>query len=163
MVPVLRAGVRGSGMTAMRQERSDFTKGEAGVIAAETFESSPGEESADATGQVFQRLVQVEDPDNDDLTFTIDSPASAALPMTIDPKTGLIRWETTAADVASSPHSYTVHVNDGRGCIAGETFAVSVTCDGTNGAPTVTSADIEQVTKGSRSQRGQNYFGDKSF
>ena len=86
-------------------------------------------------GSSFSHQVHAVDADGDPLTYSFVVPAgggsSAPEGMTIDPTTGLVQWTPQAAGQVS----FTVHVADGRGGVATQTYSVTVV-DTTPGAIT---------------------------
>ncbi|MCC7338410.1 MAG: putative Ig domain-containing protein [Pirellulaceae bacterium] len=77
------------------------------------------------------------DPDNDRLTYSlIESPDG----MWIDPRSGLIRWSSTADQVGN--HDIKILVDDGHGGMAEQEFIVCVHGDPENHAPVIISNPI---------------------
>jgi RHS repeat-associated protein len=99
-----------------------------------TITSQP--RSSVALGQTFLYAVTAFDPDNDLLTYTLDS---APMGMTIDTK-GVISWTPGTNQLGATP--VTVRVSDGRGGFAPQTFNINVqsVTVRTNSAPSITSA-----------------------
>ncbi|MBF2067245.1 MAG: putative Ig domain-containing protein [Calothrix sp. C42_A2020_038] len=89
-----------------------------------------------ALGQTFLYAVTAFDPDNDLLTYALDS---APTGMTIDTK-GVISWTPGANQLGATP--VTVRVSDGRGGVTPQTFNINVqsVTVRTNSAPSITSA-----------------------
>jgi hypothetical protein len=65
--------------------------------------------------------VQVKDPDQDTLTFTLQQGASG---MTIDSKTGLLRWEIRTEDKGT--HTIVIEVSDNDGAKSIQRYSLSV-------------------------------------
>ena len=87
-------------------------------------------------GQPYVYDVNATDPDaGDTLTYTL---ATAPSGMTIDPSNGVIAWTPGAAHVPSV--NVTVHVGDGHGGSATQSFAIAVTA--ANRPPQITSTPV---------------------
>jgi hypothetical protein len=69
---------------------------------------------ASFSGKEYLYQVTAEDPDKDPLTFALSKSPSG---MTIDPKTGLIRWAFTEKDVGTHPIEIVVSDPEGAGDI----------------------------------------------
>jgi hypothetical protein len=72
-------------------------------------------------GNVYLYPVQVKDPDQDTLTFTLQQGASG---MTIDSKTGLLRWEIRTEDKGT--HTIVIEVSDNDGAKSIQRYSLSV-------------------------------------
>ncbi len=92
---------------------------------------------------LYSYLVIANDPDNDPITFGLDeSPAG----MVINDQTGLIEWTPTASQLGT--HPVAVRVADNRGAGVIQSFPVTVSADGTNVAPKITTTPPLTVIAG---------------
>jgi RHS repeat-associated protein/fibro-slime domain-containing protein len=101
-------------------------------------------------GQNFIQQILAEDPDGDPIEYFLVAPFPAG--MTMDDG-GLIQWQTSTADIATSPHSYNVQVKDGRSgdVSAPVQFEINVVLAApANSPPEFTSVPTGGVVLGSR-------------
>jgi RHS repeat-associated protein len=106
-----------------------------------TISSTPP--TAVGLGQTYRYAVQASDADSDPLTYSL---TSAPAGMTIDAN-GLITWNPTAAQFG--PNAVTVHVDDGRGGSADQSFTVQVGTQPITHPPSITSTPPGAATVGS--------------
>ncbi len=93
----------------------------------------------------YEYPVRAQDANNDPLTFRLQSgPAD----MTIDPASGVLAWTPSIADISS--HSITIAVEDGRGGVAEQTFALDVAATTVNEDPIILSSSSTSVLLGDR-------------
>ena len=83
-------------------------------------------------GQPYEYDLKVGDADGDFLVFALDTSPTG---MSLDPVLGTLRWTPTSHQIAT--HDVVVHVFDGQGGSASQSFAVTVR--GTNVPPLITS------------------------
>ncbi len=83
-------------------------------------------------GKEYSYQVTAEDPDNDPLTFTLSKGPAG---MTIDPKSGLIKWAFTEKDAGNHPIEIKVSDPDGDGDVQSFMLPLSFT---TTSAPSST-------------------------
>ncbi|MEZ6048647.1 MAG: putative Ig domain-containing protein [Planctomycetaceae bacterium] len=96
-------------------------------------------------GSSFVHQVIATDADYDDLSYSLLSGSPTG--MVID-DAGLITWTPDGEDVPTSPHAYTVRVEDGRGGFVEATYALTVTTTAVNSAPEITSTPSLNATTG---------------
>ncbi|HUE70455.1 MAG TPA: putative Ig domain-containing protein [Pirellulaceae bacterium] len=97
---------------------------------APVFTSTP--DGSATIGQLFRYDAQATDPDADTLTFDlVVKPAG----MAVDPARGIVVWVPTADQAGT--HEVTLRVQDGRGGVALQSFAV--TASRANSTPVITS------------------------
>jgi RHS repeat-associated protein len=96
-----------------------------------------------AVGQAYAYAVGANDPDGDPLTFSL---TTAPTGMTVDAASGLIRWTPTSGQTGS--RAVTVHVEDGQGGFADQSFTVVVSATATNHYPVITSTPPYSATAG---------------
>jgi RHS repeat-associated protein len=109
---------------------------------APTIYSRPG--TTVGLGQTYRYAVQAADLDGDPLTYSL---TAAPAGMTIDRATGLVQWTPTAAQFG--PNAVTVHVDDGRGGTADQSFTVQVVTQPVTHPPSITSTPPSAATVGS--------------
>ncbi|MFO0847151.1 MAG: putative Ig domain-containing protein [Gemmataceae bacterium] len=96
-----------------------------------------------AVGAAYFYPVRGTDPDGDTLTYSLLTKLAG---MSIDAKTGLVRWTPTADEVGTQ--AVVVQVDDGIGNLATQSFAVEVTTDTPNRPPVITSAPVTRGAVG---------------
>ena len=87
--------------------------------------------------------VDAVDPDNDPISYSLVSGPAA---MSINPKTGMLAWNPTSAQVGS--YSVVVQAADGRGGFDRQTFTLNVVNPAPNVAPVVQSSAPDRVIIG---------------
>jgi RHS repeat-associated protein len=85
-------------------------------------------------GNVYAYDAQASDPDNDPLSYHLDT---APAGMTID-ATGLVQWAPGSKQFG--PNQVTLHVDDGRGGTASQSFTITVVSHTTNQPPRIVSS-----------------------
>ncbi len=120
-----------------RDEQSFFvdTDGNTAPVLEDPFTDSV------AAGQQFVRQIIATDADGDPLTYRLDSAPPAGTGFTFDEPTGFIVWSTSVANVndPSTPYSFTVTVDDGRGGTDQQTYSLHVVSQEVNQPPAITS------------------------
>ena len=108
------------------------------LIVASATEHPPVINSTPRTtlqlGRMYLYQVVASDPDGDPLTYTLDTHPTG---MTINASTGLITWTPTTAQFGTNPVS--LHVSDGRGSSAPQSFSIKITSQGSDRPPTISS------------------------
>ncbi len=91
-------------------------------------------ETTAAVGATYQYQVLATDPENNPLTYRLDTPPVG---MTIDSLTGEILWRPNSSQLGLQ--SVTVLVDDGRGAIASQNYGIFVLDNPSNQSPFITS------------------------
>ena len=107
---------------------------------APTITSTPVENVP--AGGIYAYDVWATDPENDPLTFTLDT---APAGMSVD-SFGRIRWQPEIDDIASGPHTVEVTVADPYGADASQAFEIQVTAD-TQAPSVILTANAPQVLR----------------
>tara|TARA_E500000305_G_scaffold36763_3_gene28012 strand:+ start:86 stop:17857 length:17772 start_codon:yes stop_codon:yes gene_type:complete len=94
--------------------------------------------------QQFLYQVEAFDSDGDTLSYTL---VSGPAGMVLDSK-GLLDWTPTGADVAGSPHTFTILVEDGRGGSVQESYDINVVSEFVNTAPQFTTSPSTNLVVG---------------
>lgn len=111
------------------------------VNQAPTVTSRPGTRAY--AGEAYLYAVRADDPDGDQLTFTLLAPPTG---MNIDSRTGVVRWTPQATQAGL--HGITVQVDDGNGNVAQQVFTLEVSAQPSNNPPVFTSQPRLVTTAG---------------
>ena len=108
---------------------------------APEFVSDPDEEAI--AGKSYLYEAEAIDPDGDELTYSlVAGPAGAA----IEPTTGAIAWNPTSENIGN--YSVVVRVEDGKGGVAEQAFALGAIAQPPNRPPVVTSFPVVDARVG---------------
>ncbi len=94
------------------------------------------------SGRTYQYLSQATDPDADPLTYSLIAGPTA---MTVFASSGLVQWQTTAADLGN--HVVTIRATDPFGAFADQTYPIEV-LDTANRPPRFTTTPATDATVG---------------
>ncbi len=95
-------------------------------------------------GEPYVYAVRADDPENDVLSFRFLSTVPQG--MTIDPKSGLIRWTPSVA--AATAIQVAIEVSDGQGNVATQSYILETKADPRNRPPVITSLPRTGATAG---------------
>ena len=94
--------------------------------------------------QQFLYQVEAFDSDGDTLSYTL---VSGPAGMVLDSK-GLLDWTPAGSDVAGSPHTFTILVEDGRGGSVQASYEINVVSEFVNTAPQFTTSPSTNLVVG---------------